>query len=104
MIGEGEHIINVLKEIEVTDSYLGIDLDFRKCQNKEPYYNCTTRTYIDTILSECGCLPFNIRMSNKVKDLIFFRMEFTESSIFACILLGTSLLIKTNGMRQQNKG
>ena len=70
LIGEGEYIINVLKEIEVTDSYLGLDLDFRKCQNKEPYYNCTTRTYIDTILSECGCLPFNIRISNKVKDFL----------------------------------
>ena len=28
--------------------------------------NCTTRRFFDTILRECGCLPFNIRTSNKV--------------------------------------
>ena len=68
MIGEGEYNLNSLKEINVTKSYLGLDKDIRGCQHDEPYVNCTTREYIDTILKECGCLPLNMRLS-KVHDI-----------------------------------
>ena len=61
LIGEGEYNLNSLKEITVTESYLGLDQDVRKCQNDEPLNNCTTRQYLDTFLGKCGCLPFNIR-------------------------------------------
>ena len=64
MIGEGEYNLNNLKEIEVTDSYLGLDQDVRGCQNDEPLHNCTTRQYLDTLLKECGCTPFTIRLSD----------------------------------------
>ena len=67
LIGEGDYNLNVLKEVEVTDSYLGLDLDIRKCQNEEPFDNCTTRQYINTIIQECGCLPLNMILSNEVK-------------------------------------
>jgi len=50
----------------VTDSYLELDQDVTKCQNKESFFNCTTRQYVKTVLAECGCLPFNMRLSNKV--------------------------------------
>ena len=66
LIGEGEYNINVMTETKVTESFLGLDQDVRECQNKEPTENCTTRRYHDTMLRECGCLPFNIRTSNKV--------------------------------------
>ena len=52
LIGEGEYNINVLKEIKVTDSFLGQDQDTRKCQNDEPYLNCTTRQYHETFLAD----------------------------------------------------
>ena len=64
--GEGIYNLNVLQEIEVTDEYLGLDQKVRGCQNKESHDNCTTSHYIDTILEQCGCLPFNIRLSEKV--------------------------------------
>ena len=66
LVGEGEYNINVLTQIDVTESFLGLDQDSRKCQNEEPYLNCTTRQYHETMLAECGCLPFNIRLSDKV--------------------------------------
>ena len=66
LIGEGEYNLNVLKEIEVTDSYLGLDKILRGCQTEEPYHNCTTRKHIDTIKAKCGCLPYNIKLTNKV--------------------------------------
>ena len=69
LIGEGEYNLNVLTEIKVTESYLSLDQNVRECQNEEPFYNCTTRKYFDTILRECGCLPLHIRLSNKVNCL-----------------------------------
>ena len=66
MIGEGEYNLDDLTEIKVTDDYLGLDQRIKGCQNKEPYYNCTTRQYLKTILRKCGCLPLNNRISNKV--------------------------------------
>ena len=35
MTGEGEYNLNVLKEIRVTESYLGLDKEFRGCQKEE---------------------------------------------------------------------
>ena len=67
LVGEGEYNLNVVKEIEVTDSYMGLDQGVRGCQNKEPYDDCTTKIYMDTIIGECGCLPFNIRVSNQAR-------------------------------------
>ena len=61
----GEYNINILKEISVTESYLGLDQEIIKCQNIEPLDNCTTRQYITSLLSKCGCVPFNMRLSNK---------------------------------------
>ena len=66
MIGEGEYNMNVLKEIKVTDSFLGLDADTKGCQNEEPLHNCTTRHYIDSILNECGCLPLYMASEKKV--------------------------------------
>ena len=65
-MGEGEYNLNALTAVEITDSYLGLDQDVRKCQNVEPYQNCTSRHYFDTFLGQCGCLPFYMKPpSNK---------------------------------------
>ena len=58
--------MNNLKEIEVTDSYLGMDEKVRGCQNEETFV-CSTRQYVDTFLSSCGCLPLHMRLKNEVK-------------------------------------
>ena len=66
MIGEGEYNLNVLTAIETTNSYLELDKEVRKCQNEEPFQNCTSRQYKDTILGQCGCLPFYMKLSKQV--------------------------------------
>ena len=66
LIGEGEYNLNALKEIEAKDSFLGLDQDVRKCQNDETLFNCTTRKYIEAVVSKCKCLPSNLRLFNKV--------------------------------------
>ena len=67
LVGEGEYNLNVLKDIKVSDSYLGLDENIRGCQNKEPLYNCTSRFYRNAFLEYCGCLPPNIISSEKVE-------------------------------------
>ena len=66
LIGEGEYNLNVLTVIKVTDSYMGIDQKIRKCQNDEPFFNCTSRKYVNSYLQECGCLPMNMWHDNEV--------------------------------------
>ena len=63
LFGEGQYYLHALKEIKVTDSYLGLS---KQCQNEEPLSNCTTRQYRNTMLGKCGCLPLAIRTGNKV--------------------------------------
>ena len=75
-IGEGEYNVNVLKEIKVSESYLGMDQDVTECQNEESFYNCTTRKFMDTLIEKCGCLPINIRISNEV--LMFEQWDFLQ--------------------------
>ena len=44
-----------------------LDEDTRGCQMTEPYENCTTRVYKETVLEECGCIPFSIWMNDRVR-------------------------------------
>ena len=60
LIGEGKYNLNAIKEIKVTDSYLGLDIEDRGCQNEEAVEECTTRQYIQNLRQKCGCLPFQI--------------------------------------------
>ena len=67
-MGEGEFNLNSLKEIRVSESYLELDPKTIKCQKKEPFYNCTTRQYLNTFMRDCGCLPVNMKIpSTEVK-------------------------------------
>ena len=66
--GEGEYNLNILKEVEVTESFNELDEKVRGCQNKETYDECTTRHNIEETRQKCGCLPFAIRLST----LVFF--------------------------------
>ena len=67
MIGEGKYNLNALKEIKVTESYLGLDIEDRSCQNEEAVEECTTRQYIETLLHKCACLPLKIAIGRNVR-------------------------------------
>ena len=82
-MGEGEYNLNALTAVEITDSYLGLDQDVRKCQNVEPYQNCTSRHYFDSFLGQCGCLPFYMKSpSNKKVHKRVLYVRSTEDIIF----------------------
>ena len=96
-IGEGDYNINVLKEIKITDSYLGLDQDVKKCQNVEQLQNCTTRHFIESLLGACKCLPFNLRISTKV-------MSYFINALIMFWSIGSTLLFKRYGVCQQDEG
>ena len=66
LYGDGEFNLNVAKEIKVTDSFLGLDMDTKQCEMSKQFENCTTEAYISKLLQQCGCLPFNIRTTEEV--------------------------------------
>ena len=66
LYGEGQYNLNVVKEVEVTDSYMGMNVGERGCQNHERYEECTTNHLVESLLSQCHCLPPNMRTLNKV--------------------------------------
>ena len=67
LFGEGQYNLNNIKEISVTDSFMGLDKNTRKCQNIETYDDCKTRFYIEHLKQKCGCLPLSLRLTGKVK-------------------------------------
>ena len=69
LFGEGQYNLNVVKEMEGTDSFLTIDPDVRKCQSTVDYEECTTKHIHDKLKNQCMCLPFNIKKDQVMKDL-----------------------------------
>ena len=77
LIGEGDYNLNVVKDIAVTESYNGLPQSVRGCQNQEPFENCTSRIYFDSLMAKCGCLPFNMLLAEKVANgQIFLKIVF----------------------------
>ena len=67
LIGEGEYNLNMLEEIRVTDSYLGLDQKVRGCQNgKEDYQTCLTNQLIENTRDKCECMPLRTCLQEKV--------------------------------------
>ena len=62
--------LNVVKEIKVTESYLTLEEDLRKCNKEETFDDCANHQYIDTFLKKCNCLPLRLQLKNEV-ELLF---------------------------------
>ena len=67
LYGEGQYNLLSLKEIVVTDSFMGLDRDSQNCQNIETVDGCKTRLHIENFRQQCGCLPLSLKLSEKGK-------------------------------------
>ena len=81
LFGEGQFNLNNMKEISVTDSFLGLSRDTRNCQNIETYNDCKTRLYVDTLRKECGCLPLSLKLSEKVNIINILGSERSHDAL-----------------------
>ena len=64
---EGQSNFLSLKEIVVTDSFMGLDIEAKNCQNVEAYDDCKSQSHTQNLRQKCGCLPISLRISEKVK-------------------------------------
>ena len=62
--------MDALREVRVTDFFLGLDQKTRGCQDNEQLLNCSTKKYLESVLNQCGCLPSNIKMSKEACHLV----------------------------------
>ena len=74
LLGEGQYNLNNLKEIVVTESFMGLNKDARNCQSNETFDDCKTNLYIKNLREQCGCLPFSSKSqpAEKVQKDIHF--------------------------------
>ena len=58
--------MNVIKEIKVTNSFLGMDKEKTECQNEEDPEDCKSRHNMNAFIQHCGCIPFGLRLAKNV--------------------------------------
>ena len=61
----------MFKELQVTDSFLGLNEVVRGCQERGMYDNCIKNSHVDKIRNSCGCLPLGLKMNKNVNLLVF---------------------------------
>ena len=66
LYGEGQYNLNVVKEVAVTNSFMGFDTKIIGCQQLYDYEDCKTSHYLKSFLDNCKCLPFNLMIFEKV--------------------------------------
>ena len=59
--GDGNYPLSSVKEIKVTDTFLGLEQRFRKCQTKESLGECTSALLLNKSIEMCGCVPFGLK-------------------------------------------
>ena len=64
LVGEGQYNLNVLKEIEATESFIKMETGCKK--EKEPVFDCITKKYKAACSKTCGCLPLRIGFDKTV--------------------------------------
>ena len=69
MHGAGHYKLSGLKQVVVTESFLGMDKQDIKCQNKETVEICNTRSYLKNVNAVCKCIPFILKYHLEAKDL-----------------------------------
>ena len=64
-----------MKQVEVTDDFLGLDESDIGCHKDKTYNECITKQYVGSIVENCECLPFSMIITKKVlfqSEGIFF--------------------------------
>ena len=55
---------------------MGLDRETKNCQDVEAYDDCKTKSYVENLRQECGCLPLALRLSEKVKFNEWMKQNF----------------------------
>ena len=61
LFGEGNYAITDIKEVKVTEEFLGLDTATRGCHRNSELEHCETKTYIEKAKRHCHCIPSHLR-------------------------------------------
>ena len=59
--GGGHYGLTDIKDVRVSQEFVGLGEAVTQCQTKEAGADCLTRKYQETVLATCGCVPFSLR-------------------------------------------
>ena len=59
--GEGHFVLSSIKNIEVTEQFVGLGQTVTRCQSEEYRVDCEARKYRERVISLCQCSPFHLR-------------------------------------------
>ena len=61
LIGEGNYEVEEVKEVAITDDFVTLDEDSRKCQIVSTFEDCVTQYFLKALIDNCHCLPYNLQ-------------------------------------------
>ena len=86
LLGEGSYALSSVKQISVTEDYLKLSDDTRKCQNIESFEQCVTKHNLATISKTCKCIPYWLRnFTNDEVDTQLILQKNKEYLIFGSV-------------------
>ena len=59
--GGGNYRLTAVREIKVTEEFMGLDIKTKNCQNVTNLHDCQQEKYIENLTFKCQCLPYNLR-------------------------------------------
>ena len=59
--GEGHYSLSEIKDIEVTEEFVGLGEKVTHCQTEEYRVDCLSSKYREKVLSQCQCSPLSLR-------------------------------------------
>ena len=59
--GEGHYALTAVKDIQVTEEFLGLGREVTRCQTREARADCESRRYQEQVVASCHCAPLYIR-------------------------------------------
>ena len=59
--GEGNYVLTDIKNIEVTEEFVGLGRTVTRCQTEEFRLDCQARRQKEKVLSRCRCAPYTLR-------------------------------------------
>ena len=92
----GSYAMSVLKKMTGTDNFIGLPVGQKKCQI-ETFEACWTKMYIESVQSQCGCVPWALSSALSLKKPTFCSPDKSacytavSSNITGCMVSCTGL-------------
>ena len=77
LYGEGHYGLSDIKDIEVSEEFVGLGEKVTHCQTEEYREDCLSRKYRERVLSQCNCSPFYLRShyGAEVNNLVIMKYQ-----------------------------